>query len=161
MWSILVRHQERGTLPLKFKLSRILLLIMSSTITSCSISTDLKKTQAAAEQFHSWLSAANYDAIYLHSEFVWQSSISRESSHQFFARLRKAMGGCPDSNMVSWNERLIPEGRFVNVQYLRKCENGEMTESFTWRVEGPEILLTGYNASSPILLKDEGSQHNY
>jgi len=132
----------------------ILLLLAAACLTSCGTGKDLSVAQQAVEQFRRQLAAEQDDVIYDAADATWRAAIDRETSHKFFARLRRKLGSYGQSQNTGFNVNFSTTGTFVALRFKTRCANGELDENFTWRVSGGHAFLTGYNVVSPLLLSD-------
>jgi hypothetical protein len=93
--------------------------------------------------------------IYDEATAEFKARAGQDEFIRFMERTRMKMGTCDMAATVSGKYVSVGEhGQFATISSRRRCENGELQESFTWLASGGKLLLNGYQANSPLLLTD-------
>jgi hypothetical protein len=135
-------------------MKRLALLLGVVVICACSMSKDVDIARRAAEEFHQQVAAGQDDTVYDAADLAYKESVSRETNHAFFLRIRRKMGVFKSNKNTSYFLNKTTNGTFVRLQYKTECANGDLDEEFLWRIEGAHAVLVRYQANNPLLLTD-------
>lgn len=134
---------------------RILLpLLAALAFSGCSTQKNFQEAERATDEFHLQMAKGNYGGIYDATGAPFKATTSRELLIGMLQRINRKLGPCGDPNRQGFNVNYNTGGTFVMMSYTRKCANGPLEESFTWRIEGDKAVLYGYHANSPVLATD-------
>ena len=106
---------------------------------------DLEAAQKAAETVHKEISTGDYDAIYDGLSDDLKTTTSREQIRDLFQGINDKFGTCEAASLVDSSYTTNNEGHFVELQYTRKCTNGELRERLAFKVVDGKALLRGYH----------------
>ena len=66
--------------------------------------------------------------------------------------MHRKLGKVESSEQNNWRMNTTPQGTFVMIARNTKFEKGAAQETFTYKREGEELLLAGYNINSAALI---------
>jgi len=107
----------------------------------------------AVRRFHSQLDLRDYEELLLESDEGFQNSESHEELLKFFASVHSKLGVSQGSTRTNINVNVSTNGTLITVTYQSTFEQGNATETFTWRrTAGGDLRLFGYNVQSNVFL---------
>lgn len=127
-------------------------IVFAAFACACMSQTDLASVNAAVDRFHQQQASGADEAIYQAAAPDLRAAASLDDLRRIDAAVR-AVQGCapPGHDPSSWNNNVNTTGHFITLVYSRQCASGSLTETFVFRINGPQALLVGYNASGMAL----------
>src|SRR5579863_2796494 len=130
------------------------LVFVTVVLCGCSISANYGDAKMAVDVFHHLIDADDYAAIYNNSAKGFQNAGARDLLLGFFARVNRKLGKCGVATVNFGGYQATTSGTFVTTTDSRVCDNGTLSEQFTWLMVDGKAKLLRYNADSPLLLTD-------
>jgi hypothetical protein len=132
----------------------VLPLLAVLALSGCSTQKDFQEAERASDEFHLQMARGNYGGIYDATGAPFKAATSRDLLIGMLQRVNRKLGACGSAERQGFNVNYNTGGSFVTMAYTRKCANGPLEESFTWRIESGKAVLYGYHANSPVLATD-------
>jgi hypothetical protein len=123
-------------------------------LAGCGAANNTAIAKGASSEFHQRFNSAQDAAIYDAADLAFKKSANRDTVEKMFARIRRKMGPCTESNATSYFYNISTDGSFVELKYETKCGAGILEETFRWHMVNNRAELFNYNAQSPLLLTD-------
>src|SRR5260370_18567130 len=95
---------------------------------SCSLRQDFTVIRGAVDELHHRLEAQQDELIFTEATPEFQKSMSPQTCHTFFARIRRKFGTLSSSQQTGFRVNHTLGGTFVDAQYRTKFEKGEADE---------------------------------
>lgn len=130
------------------------LVFVAVVLCGCSISANYNDAKTAVDVFHHLMDAGDYATIYVNSAKGFQDAGTRDVVFGFFARVNRKMGKCGVATVSFGGYQATTSGTFVTTADSRVCDNGTLSEQFSWLMVDGKAKLLKYNADSPLLLTD-------
>jgi hypothetical protein len=106
----------------------------------------LAEPQVAA--FHEQLAAKRYEEIYSGAGEEFQKAAPKEKVTELFAAINRKLGKVKSTSTKTWNVRSMNLKTMVVLVMETEFEQGQATETFTFRVSDGKAVLLGYNINS-------------
>jgi hypothetical protein len=103
-------------------------------------------------RFHELLNAGDLEKIYSTTAVEFQQSAPKEKILALFSAIKRKLGPYQSSKELNWNVNTYNLTTNVVLVYQCKYEQGEATETFTYRISNEKPQLLGYNISSLDML---------
>lgn len=135
------------------KLIPLLAIFLAALILpSCNPVKDTAEAEKEVPNFHSLYDAEDYEKIYdtAHPEF--QSAQPKAELISFLTGVRGKLGAVKSTSKKGWQANSMNGQTNIVLTYATKFENGEGTETFTYRVKSGKATLLGWFIESPIFL---------
>jgi hypothetical protein len=121
-------------------------------LAGCSSAGDTQVADQAVPRFHDLLDAGQFDAIYATGSEAFKSKNTPEEFRAVLDSIHRKLGATKSSKQLGWNVVRGTKGTVVTLTYATDFVEGSAEETFTYRLEGGEALLTGYHISSKALI---------
>ena len=125
---------------------------MAAILAACSPIQDTKAADAAIAAFHQKLNAGDFVGIYGSSSPEMKAIDTQEKIVRILSAIHRKLGNFKSGADAGWNDRVIPSGHFLSINYVAQYERGSAKESFTYRIDGAQARLAGFNVNSDALL---------
>jgi len=106
------------------------------------------------KEFHELLKAKDFEAMYRRSSTDFQAAAPKEKVLALYAAIDRKLGALQTTKQINWSVNTRNLVTTVVLVYASQFQDGEATETFTFRVKSGEAELIGYNiASFDMLIK--------
>lgn len=137
----------------KMQLFTILGFAVLLFLTGCSESINGKPiAEAQIDIFHDQINANSFAEIYESAHQDFQSNTSKEITDKLFAAIRRKLGRVESFETINWSVNTHNTVTTVVLVSKTKFTDGEASETFTYRVDGEQASLIGYNINSLDML---------
>ena len=102
--------------------------------------------------FHDQMNTDSFAEIYESTHKDFKSNTSKEITDKLFSAIRRKLGRVESSETINWNVSTHNTVTTVVLVSKTKFTDGEATETFTYRVDGEQASLIGYNINSLDML---------
>ena len=124
----------------------LLLLGCSDTIKGKSIA------EPEVARFHDRLKARDFEGLYASTSAEFKAATSKSQILALFEAIDRKLGPMQGTKQINWNVNTHNMVTTVVLVYATKFQDGEATETFTFRVNDKVPELLGYNISSLDML---------
>jgi len=135
------------------KIRLLLLALLGFAVVGCS---DTISGKGVAEpevaRFHERLKSRDFAGLYAATGADFKAAVTEKKALALFEAIDRKLGTLRESNQVNWNVNTRNMITTVVLVYESKFEEGEATETFTFRVHDGKPELIGYNISSLDML---------
>lgn len=136
-------------------MGRILSAVLCLLLAACGgMNNDAAAARVSVSDFRSYVSSGDHEAIYAMADPLYKKSVTRRQHDKLFSALQKRLGHLGETTETGWKVNYTTNGAFVVLTYTTKFENGEGSETFTWKMTDGKPTLAGYNINSPALLTE-------
>lgn len=90
----------------------------------------------------------NYGEIYDASDSGIRNSVTRDQMIALLQKENTKLGACGEAERQGFRINYNTNGRFVTMDYSRKCANGQLAENFVWLIKDGKAVLYGYHFNS-------------
>jgi DNA phosphorothioation-dependent restriction protein DptG len=118
----------------------------------CSPLQDTKSADTVIADFHQKLNTGDFAGIYNASSPELKAADPQDKIVQVLSAIHRKLGMFKSGKDTGWNDRVTTGGHFLSIGYAAQYERGTATESFTFRVDGAQARLAGFNVNSEALL---------
>jgi hypothetical protein len=108
--------------------------------------------EPAVAQFHEKLNLGDFESIYEDASAEFKAAVPREKILQLFGAITRKLGPLQEPKLINWNVNTRNLKTVVVLVQDSKFEEGQATETFTFRVDDEKAELIGYNISSLDML---------
>ena len=119
-------------------------------LSACSGPNSLNQARSGIDQFHARLDAGQYDAILADADPGLTSGSSPAHITAFFTAEHTRLGKVISTTRHNWRVNYDPSGTFTLLNMTTKFERGTGNEEFTFRADGDQLKLSGYQ----LIIKD-------
>lgn len=131
---------------------RIVGAVLALGLGGCISREEMGAVQTAVAQFHERQANAQDDEIYRTASADFRRSAQVSDLSRLNNAVRAAQVCDPPARDPSYfNNNQSTSGHFVTVVYNRNCRDGEMVETFVFRMQGGQAVLQSYNVSGMAL----------
>lgn len=110
---------------------------------------DAEKGVAA---FHRQLDAGDFATIWRSSGQEMKSAASQADFQKLLEAVHTKLGKVKSATRTGWRVNTTTNGNFAILAYETEFANGKATETFTFKQEGEQAKLVGYNINSLDLM---------
>lgn len=135
-----------------FKWRFILAMLALILASACGVKQAFGDSDAKISVFHADLDSERFDEIWKETSPVFRKATSEKEFQQLLAAVHRKLGKVESSEQNNWRMNTTPQGTFVMIARNTKFEKGAAQETFTYKREGEELLLAGYNINSAALI---------
>jgi hypothetical protein len=130
----------------------ILLAVLMSALSGCSISADTAAAERAVSKFHEQLDASRFNEIYEGSSEDLRKATTHQDMVALLEDVHRKLGPTKSSKEQTWHVNFHTSGDFVTLKYKTAYANGDMDEEFIYRMRDKTPLLAGYHfkSSAPV-----------
>lgn len=133
---------------------RLVYFVSALAMAGCGFQREKDLAAKASAEFHQRLGAGEYDAIYDDSTDRFRT-VDRRTMVGYFRRINRKMGACTSFRPGAPGVLASPKtGTSITETFRTNCSNGEMRESFVWKIINDRAKLDQYAANSQLLLTD-------
>ncbi len=118
----------------------------------CSVANDIPRVESSIAIFHRELNAQQYDLIYTNAGPAMKAATTQADLVQLLSAIHRKLGAFQSGSSVGWNDDVNTNGHFVTVNYSAKYAAGAADESFVYRIDGQNVVLTTYRINSNALI---------
>ena len=108
--------------------------------------------EAQVTIFHDRMNVDRFDEIYESAHKDFKSNTPQETTDKLFSAIKRKLGRIESSEIINWNLNTHNLVTTVVLIYETKFTEGEATETFTYRIDGDQASLYGYNIDSLDML---------
>lgn len=124
----------------------LLLLGCSNTINGKAIA------EPAVARFHERLKARDFEGMYESTSDEFKAATAKSQILALFEAIDRKLGALQQAKQVNWSVSTHNLVTTVVLVYSTQFEDGEATETFTFRIEDNVPELLGYNVASLDML---------
>jgi hypothetical protein len=99
-------------------------------------------------KFHERLRSGDFEAMYSNSSRDFQAAAPKDKVIALFAAIDRKLGPLQETKQINWNVNTQNLTTTVVLIYASKFQEGEATETFTFRISNQKPELIGYNIAS-------------
>jgi hypothetical protein len=139
---------------MRVKRKSILLIValLLTTGSSCSLTKGKGIAEAAVVQFHDRYNAGQFHEIYAETDEEFKKSASESDFIAMLEALRRKLGTVTKTNPAGWGVNATPMGTIATLGYEVDFSEGKGTEQFVFHISGDKAMLYRYNINSPLLI---------
>jgi hypothetical protein len=105
-------------------------------------------------RFHERLKARDFEGLYESTSSEFKAAAPKTQILALFEAIDRKLGALEETKQINWNVNTYNLVTTVVLVYSTKFQDGEATETFTFRIKGDVPELLGYNiASLDMLIK--------
>ena len=139
--------------PKESTLSRTLLVLVLTVLSSCGSNKTVEMATKAVEQFHSQLNAEQYQTIYAASDEGLQRTTNDPDFEALLQAVHKKLGKVQTSQRSNFQIGMSTgQGTVVTLIYNTTFDQGSGTEQFLWHMRDNHPVLLGYHINSNALV---------
>lgn len=131
---------------------RVSALAVTALVAACSPIQDTKAADAQIAVFHQKLNAGDCAGIYAAGSPKMKAAVSQADMTHICSIVHTRLGNFQSGQDIGWFDNVNTSGHFLTINYAAKYDRGEATESFVFKINGGQALLTRYGASSKALM---------
>jgi hypothetical protein len=121
-------------------------------LTGCSVANDLPRVDASIANFHRELNAQQFELIYTSAGPALKAATTQADMIQLLSAIHRKLGDFQSGSSTGWNDNVNTNGHYVTINYAAKYARGGADESFVYRIEGQNAVLTTYRINSTALI---------
>ncbi len=130
----------------------ILIGILIPNFSGCGIRHDKENAERAVTDFHRSLDKADFDAMYDATDPDFQTASTRQDFVAYVSAVHRKLGNIQSTTEQGWQVNTTTKGTMVVLSYDTKFAGGDAKEAFTYKMNGDQALLRGYNIDSTVLV---------
>lgn len=132
----------------------LLLALLAIAVSGCNGDTFNGKSAAEPEvkRFHDLLKERDFEAMYSATGQQFKDAVPKRLALKLFSAIDRKLGPLQDTKQVNWNVNTYNLATTVVLVYQSRFDEGEATETFTFRVEKGKPELIGYKIDSLDML---------
>ena len=121
---------------------------LALVLSGCSLKTDTKAAEAAADRFHRQWNTDDFKTIYDEAHANFRNKPAGETAATF-KRVKEHYGQFKSGTKRSWGFNTDNGVTSIKLKYDSTYERGEAVEAFVFRLTGDKPLLVTYDIMSP------------
>jgi hypothetical protein len=121
--------------------------ILASILTGCAAVHGVNREQSLVTSFHEQLDRQAYASIYDAADQIMKDRVTRVGADRYLGAVHRALGDVVSSSVEGWKIQTSTHGTFVAIKYKTMFRRRAATESFTFRRDGSNSGLVGYDNS--------------
>ncbi|MDP4781017.1 MAG: DUF3887 domain-containing protein [Akkermansiaceae bacterium] len=138
------------------KIIPLLALFLAAVIlTGCNPIKDSALAEKEVPKFHALFDAEDFETIFDTGHPDFQAAQSKEDLIHFLTVVRGKVGAVKSTSKNGWQANSLNGKTNIVLTYKTVFENGDGTETFTYRVEGGKASLLGWHIDAPVILAAE------
>jgi hypothetical protein len=133
----------------------VLASLLAAALSACGmqqVQESIDDAKAAVSVFHADLDTANIDSIWAETAPMFRSTTDRKQLDALLLAVNRKLGKVVGTEQVGWQANTTTQGSFIVLQMQTKFERGPAQETFTFKREGEDLKLAGYNINSTALI---------
>jgi len=128
-------------------------LVISMSLVGCQGFVNGKAySETAIAQFHEHYNQSKFEEIWKGADPRFRDAGKRETYDQFMAKVRGKLGQVVKSSESGFNIQQLNMETICYITEATTFENGEGVEQFSFKINGNQALLVGYNVNSNDLI---------
>jgi len=118
----------------------------------CGAKADIKKAEAAVEDFHAQLNAGNFDQIYNSSDDLLKNATSQERFVNLLSAVHRKLGAAKSAERKGFFMNYGNQGEVIRLTYSTQYDSDQASEEFVFHASGDRMQLAGYHINSDALV---------
>lgn len=133
----------------KFKFIAVFLGALVSV--GCNPVKSTAEAEKSAAEFHALFDAKEYERIFDTAHADFKASQPKAQTINFIQSVREKLGAVKSTKRTGWQANSFNMKTNAILTFETEFENGKGMETFTYRVEGKDAVLLGWNVNSNAL----------
>jgi Protein of unknown function (DUF4019) len=121
--------------------------VLASVLTGCAAVHGVDHEQSLVTSFHEQLDRQAYGSIYDAADQIMKDRVTRVGANRYLGTVHRTVGAVVSSSVEGWKIQTSTRGTFVAIKHKTTFRRRAATESFTFRRDGSNSGLVGYDNS--------------